>query len=244
MTEKIKVVSVLPDLLGTYGDSGNAIVASRRLALRGYEPELVTAVLGEAVPADGDFYLIGGGEDGPQAKAAQLLNADAALEAALDRGAALLAVCAGFQILGESFIGPDMNPTTGIGVFACKTHRFDGPRSVGELVTAPTPGIDGVPELTGYENHQGVTELLEGTIPLGMVLVGKGNNCGKRIDGAVSGKAIGTYMHGPVLARNPALCDYFLSLVVGKLEPLEDVRLERAHAKLYEERIKEAYKLR
>ncbi len=242
MREKIKVVSVLPNLLGTYGDSGNAVVVSKRLALRGFRVDLVHADLKSGVPNDADFYLIGGGEDGPQARAAELLAIDAPLEHALDNGAALLAVCAGFQILGRSFIGPDMVPRDGIGVFGCLTHRFDGPRSVGELIVDPGDAMPGVPLLTGYENHQGITELLDGTRPLGEVRAGNGNNFGPRVDGGVSGRAIGTYMHGPVLARNPKLCDHFLSLVLGPVAAISDLDLENAHDRLYRERISQVLK--
>lgn len=238
----VKVVSVFPDLLGTYGDSGNALVVSRRLALRGFEVELVIANLKNSIPSDGDFYLIGGGEDGPQAKAAELLAVDAPLEHALDRGAALLAVCAGFQILGASFLGPDSKPKDGIGIFGCRTHRFEGARSVGELIVDPEGKLGDTPLLTGYENHQGITELLKGTQPLGIVLSGHGNNYGANVDGAIQGRAIGTYMHGPVFARNPKLCDYFISLVVGSLEPIDSTELETSHRNLYSERISQRYK--
>ena len=242
MSDTIRVVSVLPDLLGTYGDSGNAIVASKRLALRGYQVELINAGLKDGIPSGGDFYFVGGGEDGPQSKAAELLRVDAVVERALESGAGLLAVCAGFQILGESFIGPNLKPQAGIGLFSCRTHRFDGPRSVGELIVEPVGSLAGLPLLTGYENHQGVTELLPGAVPLGGVLVGNGNNFEGRSDGAVLGRAIGTYMHGPVFARNPALCDHFLSLVLGELAPLGAIPLEEAHRALYDERISEVYR--
>ncbi|TAN26900.1 MAG: glutamine amidotransferase [Actinomycetota bacterium] len=234
---KIRVVSVFPDLLGTYGDSGNALVVSKRLALRGFEITLVEANLQSGVPADGDFYLIGGGEDGPQARAAELLSIDRLVEQAMARGAAVLAVCAGFQIMGTSFLGPNLQPRNGIGIFDCVTHRSEGPRSVGELIVEPASDLGKMPLLTGYENHQGVTELLEGARPLGKVLVGNGNNYGTKVDGAIQGRAIGTYMHGPVFARNPGLCDFFISLVLGPLEPIDDPELTVAHERLYSERI-------
>ncbi|MDA8081217.1 MAG: glutamine amidotransferase [Actinomycetota bacterium] len=237
MKEKIKVVSVLPNLLGTYGDSGNAVIVSKRLALRGFKVDLVHADLRSGVPSDADFYLIGGGEDGPQSRAAEFLAIDTPLERALDKGAGLLAVCAGFQILGRSFIGPDMAPRNGLGIFGCRTHRFEGPRSVGELVVDPGDAMPGVPMMTGYENHQGITELLDGTRPLGIVRAGNGNNFGPQVDGGVIGRAIGTYMHGPVFARNPKFCDYFLSLVLGHLDPIRDEGLENSHNRLYFERI-------
>lgn len=237
MKEQVKVVSVLPELLGTYGDSGNALIASKRLEWRGYRVELAEADFKSGLPSDGDFYLIGGGEDGPQNKAAELLKYDRQLEKAIDRGAAVLAVCAGFQILGASFVGPDSKPRQGIGVFNCHTHRYEGPRSVGEVIVEPDSSLTGVALLSGYENHQGVTELLPGARPLGKVLSGNGNNFGPLVDGALSGRSIGTYMHGPVFARNPQLCDHFLSLVIGQLEPIRNPSLESAHQSLYNERI-------
>ncbi len=239
---RVKVVSVFPELLGTYGDSGNALVVSKRLALRGFEVTLVEANLKSGVPNDGDFYLIGGGEDGPQARAAELLSADKPIEHALASGAALLAVCAGFQILGASFLGPDLQPRNGIGIFGCVTHRFEGPRSVGELIVAPPDDLGHMGLLTGYENHQGVTELLQGAKPLGAVVAGNGNNYGTKVDGAINGRALGTYMHGPVFARNPQLCDFFISLVLGSLEPIDDSELSAAHENLYSERIDQVIK--
>lgn len=244
MREKLKVVSVFPDLLGTYGDSGNSLVVAKRLALRGYAVELLEALVDSPVPSDGDFYLIGGGEDGPQAKAANLLASGAPLKKALDKGAALLAICAGFQILGATFLGPDLGAREGIGIFDSITHRNRGPRSVGELLVSPSDDLGSLPVMTGYENHQGITELIGDTKPLGTVLVGYGNNFGAqpRFDGAIKGKAIGTYMHGPVFARNPMLCDYFISSVVGQVSEIADPNLAEVHEKLYSERINEIMK--
>lgn len=244
MKAQLKVVSVFPDLLGTYGDSGNSLVVAKRIALRGFSVEVVEVSINSPVPSDGDFYLMGGGEDGPQAKAAKLLTAGAPLEKALDNGAALLAVCAGFQILGESFLGPDLSVREGIGIFGSITHRHDGPRSVGELMISPTDELGNMPALTGYENHQGITELVGDTKPLGTVLIGNGNNFGgqPRFDGAIKGRALGTYMHGPAFARNPRLCDYFISSVIGHVDDIADSILARAHDKLYSERISQIIK--
>lgn len=238
MSDAVKVVCVFPDLLGTYGDSGNAMIVSRRLALRGYQVTMVNVGVRDVVPADGDFYLMGGGEDGPQARAAELLVVDRPIERALERGAGVLAVCAGFQVLGQTFLGPDQKAREGIGIFNAITHRFDGPRSVGELAVESGPLAKAVPLMVGYENHQGVTELVNGAIPLGRVVVGKGNNHGTElVDGAISGRAIGTYMHGPVFARNPALCDFFIASVVGNIAEIPDDELNIAHSRLYKERL-------
>lgn len=240
MSERVRVISILPELLGTYGDSGNAIILKRRIELRGIDVELVNCGPRDKVSSDGDFYLIGGGEDGPQTRAANLLAIESPLAKAIDNGAVVFAVCAGFQILGDTFPGPNGSQSPGLGLFRAETHRFKGPRSVGELLVSPLNTLVDIPVLTGYENHQSVTELSGGTSPLGTVLVGNGNNftLEYKVDGAVQGNAIGTYMHGPVFARNPEFCDYVISLVLGVLDPIADVELELAHARLYNERVK------
>lgn len=237
MSDKVRVVSIYPELLGTYGDAGNALIVEKRLVGRGFQVDSIRVGVRDLVPSDGDFYLMGGGEDGPQAKASELLAFESRLIKALDRGAAIMAVCAGFQILGESFLGPNSKQMSGIGIFPAITHRFEGPRSVGELLVEPDPMLSDVPLMTGYENHQGITELKGNTTPLGTVRAGNGNNFGSEIhvDGAIIGRAIGTYMHGPLFARNPALCDYFISSVVGELESLDDLFLNDVHQKLYGE---------
>lgn len=239
MREKVRVISILPELLGTYGDSGNAIILKRRIELRGIDVDLINCGPKDKVPSDGDFYLIGGGEDGPQTRAADLLSIESPLSRAIDNKAVVFAVCAGFQILGDTFPGPNNSQSPGLGIFHAITHRYDGPRSVGELLVSPQGALNGVPVLTGYENHQSITELLEGTNPLGTVLLGNGNNFSheEKVDGAVQGRALGTYMHGPVFARNPEFCDYIISLVLGELDPIRDVDLELAHIRLYNERI-------
>lgn len=100
---------------------------------------------------------------------------------------------------------------------------------MGELVVEAEPGL-GLPTLTGYENHAGVTTLGPGARPLGKVLVGRGNDAGDGTEGLVSGRVVGTYLHGPVLARNPALADLLLSWVVGPLDPLDDEEVEALRA--------------
>jgi CobQ-like glutamine amidotransferase family enzyme len=149
-------------------------------------------------------------------------------------GAAVLAVCAGLQVLGNRFAGEDGKVHDGLGLLDCETHRDDGPRRVGEVVVTPDESLD-LPDLTGYENHGGVTTLGAGARPLGRVVVGHGNDGGDGTEGIVSGRVVGTYLHGPVLARNPAMADYLLSSVLGPLDPLDDaevdaLRKERLHA--------------
>jgi CobQ-like glutamine amidotransferase family enzyme len=224
----VRVALLYPELLGTYGDRGNARVLLQRLAWRGVPAELVEAPWGEPAPASCDIYVLGGGEDSPQASAAAALMAEGSLNRAVDDGAAVLAICAGFQILGHSFFGPDGTARPGLGLLDCTTARRASPRIVGEILVAPNPAAWGgsggaepsLPALSGYENHAGLTDLGPGAVALGRVDAGVGNGDGT--EGALGGHVVGTYLHGPVLARNPALADLILSWFVGELEPLDD----------------------
>ncbi len=218
-----------PELLGTYGDGGNATVLAKRLEWRGIASELVEVTAGEATPRSCDIYLMGGGEDGPQTLAARELLESRALHRAVADGAAVLAICAGFQVLGTSFVGPDGSAHDGLALLDISTFRDDGARRVGEIVVEPAPDL-GLPELTGYENHASVTTLGPEARPLGKVSVGYGNDSGDGSEGAVAGRIVGTYLHGPVLARNPALADHILSTVVGPLDPLDDEEVEALRA--------------
>jgi lipid II isoglutaminyl synthase (glutamine-hydrolysing) len=235
----VGVALLYPDLLGTYGDSGNAAILARRLQWRGLEAEVTTVLSGDPVPEQCDLYVVGGGEDLPQALAARQLGRSGPLHRAVDRGAAVLAVCAGLQILGTSFVGPDGVEADGLGLLDCRTTRGHGPRAVGELVVDPLVESR-LPALTGYENHGGVTTLGPSARPAAWVRTGVGNgDDAPSSDGAWSGRIWGTYLHGPVLARNPALADLLLSWVVGPLSPLDDtdsteLRAERLEAAPHE----------
>jgi len=219
----IGIVLVLPELLGTYGDAGNGEVLLRRAAWRGHRARLIRTTHASAVPESGDVYVIGGGEDAPQALAASEFLRSPALCRGISAGA-VLAVCAGFQILGRVFPGPDGRPVEGLGVFACETHRGTR-RRIGEVVAHVTEPLS-LPPLTGYENHAGVTVLDAGERPLARVVVGNGND-GRGGEGIINGRLIGTYLHGPVLARNPALADLLLASVVGPLADVDDHAVER-----------------
>lgn len=225
MAERVGIAVLYPELLGTYGDGGNAAVLAGRLRWRGIESEVVEVTAGDPVPAGCQLYLMGGGEDGPQTLAVRELEASGALPSAVDGGAAVLAVCAGYQVLGREFGGAGGTPHPGLGLLDCATARGKGPRRVGEVVVEPDRDL-GLPTLTGYENHAGVTTLGPGATPLGQVLVGHGNDAGDGTEGIVSGRVVGTYLHGPVLARNPALADLLLAWVVGPLDPLDDAETE------------------
>jgi CobQ-like glutamine amidotransferase family enzyme len=221
---RVEVVLVYQSLLGIYGDRGNATVLTKRLAWRGFDAVLTTVEPGDTLPDTGDVYLLGGGEDAAQISAVKALRADGGLHRAVDRGAAVLAVCAGYQIVGRSFTvgdgadrgGADDRVIEGLGLLDVTTTR--GPvRAVGEILSRWIDHDGDDQWLSGFENHGGYTVLGPDARPLAGVEVGVGN-CGDGTEGAVAGTVIGTYPHGPLLARNPALADHVLEIGVG--EPL------------------------
>jgi len=247
---RLVVCVVFPDLLGTYGDGGNGLVLARRAAWRGVEVELVQAPSDRPLP-EADLYTVGGGEDGPQVRAASALAEGGVLERRVAEGAVVLGVCAGFQLIGRSFPDAAGRPQAGVGLLDVTTRKGDGPRAVGELVAAPSAdaprtasGLP-LPRLTGFENHGGVSVIGPGAVPLARVERGVGNGGGDGTEGAWSGRVLGTYLHGPVLARNTALADLLLGWALAgpdavdggpvALEPLDDfeelaLRAERLEA--------------
>ena len=222
---KLSVCLLFPDLLGTYGDGGNAIVLGKRLEWRGIAHELIPVTTGKPVPQTCDIYLLGGGEDQPQSTVTDQLARGQSLAKAVDGGASVLAVCAGMQVLGESFAVSN-GTKTGLGILDAVTFRDSAPRRVGELVVMPDVSVANK-TLTGYENHGGATRLGADAKPLGRVVRGRGNDDGTGVEGAIQGKVIGTYMHGPVLARNPQLADTLIEWATGKaVAPLDDQEIE------------------
>ena len=211
MTAPLRIAVVYPDLLGTYGDGGNGLVLARRAEWRGYEVTLLQAASDSPLP-EADLYCLGGGEDGPQVRAARSLIDDGTLVRRVAEGAVVLAVCAGFQIVGRTFPGADGEKQEGVGLLAVDTVKPTTPRAVGEVLVEVDPDVLGpLPTLSGFENHGGVTSRDEGTAALGQVVAGVGNGVGDGSEGAVQGRIVGTYLHGPVLARNPVLADRLLS---------------------------------
>jgi CobQ-like glutamine amidotransferase family enzyme len=225
----MRIALVYPELLGTYGDGGNALVLATRLQWRGLAAEVVSVPAGAALPEECDLYLLGGGEDEPQVLAVDGLRAASALTRAVDAGAAVLAVCAGYQIVGQTFPGSDGRQYDGVGLLPVETQRSFAPpgepappRAVGDIVVDPDPAL-GMPALIGYENHGGRTRPLPGAEgrPLGTVRRGIGNGTPDRAEGWVMGKVLATYLHGPVLAQNPALADFLLRWVNPDLPELD-----------------------
>ncbi len=213
----VRLVWVYPDLLSTYGDRGNLLVLARRATLRGLPVEIAEVNSDQHVPVDGDIYLLGGGEDLPQVLAARRLRSGGGLAGAVNQGAVVFAVCAGYQIMGAEFGGPEGEPVPVLGLLDIRSGRGDR-RGVGEITADVDPAL-GVARLTGFENHQGLTRRGPDAKPLAAVLTGVGNGDGT--EGAYSGRVVGTYLHGPALVRNPGLADMLLGWVVGTLPPVD-----------------------
>ncbi|MFF4596022.1 type 1 glutamine amidotransferase [Amycolatopsis sp. CA-161197] len=207
----LRIGLVLPDILGTYSDAGNAQVLRRRTQWRGIAATVTEIRHGEPVPSSLDLYLLGGGEDDAQALAVNHLRAHPGLQHAVARGAVVFGVCAGFQILGTEFTTSDGVTHTGLGLLDAGTAPGKR-RAVGEVVVDVAAEL-GTEPLTGFENHLGRTRIGPGSRTLGSVRAGTGNGDGT--EGALTGRVLGTYLHGPALARNPALADLLLGWSLG-----------------------------
>jgi CobQ-like glutamine amidotransferase family enzyme len=215
MSKTVKIASIYPTLLGTYGDGGNVAALRHIAALHGISVSVEEVSPGQKVPANADIYVLGGGEDTAQSAAAAALHTSGALAEGVKNGAAVLAICAGYQILGHSFLDAGGKPSAGLGLLDVTTDRLEK-RAVGELLAHPMLGgpqsITAV--LTGYENHGGHTHLGPGAQPLASVTSGVGNGDGT--EGAVNGRVIGTYLHGPCVVRNPQVAEQLLGWAVGR----------------------------
>lgn len=220
-TSLLRLVWIYPDLLSTYGDRGNLLTLAHRAEARSMLTESMLVRSDQSIPTQADIYLLGGGEDGPQALAAEKLIADGAVADAHERGKVVFAVCAGYQLLGESFVAND-EPCKGLGLLNMHSDRGDK-RAVGELSGPVNPALN-LPTLTGFENHGGRTHLGPDVAPLAEVKHGIGNDGAS--EGAWRNRVIGTYLHGPALARNPVLADQLLAWAAGvareDLPPLDE----------------------
>lgn len=219
------IVHLLPELLGTYGDRGNVEILSWRLAQREIAHEVLTIGVGDSVPTTADLYLLGGGEDDAQIAALEILGERASLKKALENGAHIFAVCAGFQILGTQFPASGGRMITGLGIIGIQTVPAKH-RCVGELLSRPTVPIS---MLTGFENHGGQTRFIDDLEPLGHVVSGIGNGQGSNVDGLVTSQVVATYMHGPAFARNPELADWVLSRKLGTLSSITAPIFDQLH---------------
>jgi len=234
---KIRVGHLYPEYLNIYADRGNIAVFQRRAAARGFELAVEPVSVGNELRAgEHDLLYIGGGQDREQALIAPDLAArGGALQEAVSGGAALLAVCGGYQLLGRFYRGRSGVELPGAGLFPLHTVAGER-RMIGDclLECKLEPGVRRT--LAGFENHAGITRLDEGAEPLGRVVAGFGNDGESGYEGVRVGTAVGTYLHGPLLPRNPWLADWLLARAVehrlgrpAELEPLEDDLEGQAH---------------
>ena len=230
---KLRVMSLYPELMNIYADRGNIAVLRARCEWRGIGFELDGVTVGDTLdPACADLFYMGGGQDRDQAAVAvdMAQTKRDALHAAADRGAVVLGVCGGYQLLGESYaMGDETLP--GVGLVDLKTVREPGERLIGNCAIEADLGT-GPRTIAGFENHGGRTYLGAGAEPLGRVLSGHGNNGKDGFEGVRRGNVIGTYLHGPLLPKNVWLADRLIELAIGvDLEPLPGDEMEdAAHA--------------
>jgi CobQ-like glutamine amidotransferase family enzyme len=234
----IRVGHLYPDYLNIYADRGNIAVLARRAARRGHELDVTAIGLDDAiVPGAYDLYYVGGGQDREQLLVAEnLLGKTEALHDAVGGGAALLAVCGGYQLLGRGYRGFHGEEMPGIGLLPLETVAGER-RMIGDVLIECELEPGARRTVAGFENHAGRTRLDPGAEPLGRVLAGFGNDGESGFEGCRSGRVIGTYLHGPLLPRNPWLADWLLEQALAHrsggeppdLEPLSDELERRAH---------------
>ena len=225
---RLRLAHLYADVMNVYGDRGNAIALRYRCEARGIALDVDGIGIGEAFdPGDYDLLIIGGGEDREQRRIADdLVARGPAIRAAVEGGLPALAVCGGFQLFGERYVDSDGGVLPGIGVFRMETrHPGEGAeRAIGNVLLQTDFG-----EVVGFENHGGRTWLGDGQEPFGTVVEGRGNNGGDGSEGARVANAIGTYLHGSLLPKNPAVTDFLIGKALARrygeratLAPLDD----------------------
>jgi lipid II isoglutaminyl synthase (glutamine-hydrolysing) len=245
---KIVVGHLYPDYLNIYADRGNIAVLARRAAWRGYELEVQALSVGDRIARDGiDLIYVGGGQDREQALIAPDLAAKGdELRDAVEHGAALLAVCGGYQLLGRFYLDQHGVEQPGVGLFPHETVAGKR-RMIGDVLLQCELEPGERRTLAGFENHAGRTRLDAGATPLGRVIAGFGNDGESGYEGCRVGRAVGTYLHGPLLPRNPWLADWLLAQALAhrvggseapQLEPLPD-ELERSAHEVAAQRARE-----
>ena len=220
----LTLVHLYPREMNIYGDTGNVVVLRRRLEWRGLPVTVAPVSVGDPLPADADILLGGGGQDAAQGEiGADFASRGAELRAMADDGVVMLTICGSYQMLGHEFVTQEGRRIAGVGVLDVTTHGQPERLIGNNVVDTPDAG-----RLVGYENHSGLTTLGPGVRPLGSTAPGRGNNGKDGTEGAVRDNVIGTYLHGPVLAKSPRFADELLRRAYARrgqdtnLEPLDD----------------------
>jgi CobQ-like glutamine amidotransferase family enzyme len=202
----MKIVHLYPTLMGTYGDWGNTLAIKHKLELNGIKPVVEVVNPNDKIPYDANLYILGGGEDFGQELACKFLSNDNILQKILSNSSAkLFVICAGLQIIGTSYEVAGVKNRQGLELVDFKTKRLEK-RAVGEVLLKSAQ----FGTITGYENHGGGTILSNNIKPLGTVKYGIGNGFNQKNDGFITNNIIGTYLHGPVLSRNPLLLNFLI----------------------------------
>jgi hypothetical protein len=221
---ELVLVHLYPREMNIYGDTGNVLVLRRRLQWRGLPVRVVPVNVGDPLPNDADILLGGGGQDAAQGEiGVDFSSRRAQLRALADDGVVMLTICGSYQMLGHEFVTQEGRRIAGVGVLDVVTHGQPVRLIGNNYVDTPDAG-----RLVGYENHSGLTTLGSGVRPLGSTAHGRGNNGKDGTEGAVRDNVIGTYLHGPVLAKSPQFADDLLRRAYTRLgkaiewEPLDD----------------------
>ncbi len=233
MKRQLKIAHLYPAEMNIYGDRGNVITLTKRAQWRGIETEVIPVRVGEKMSLkDVDIIFSGGGQDkGQVAVGVDLATRSALLQQLAADGVAMLTICGTYQLFGRGFTTLEGQEIPGISLFKAYTQGSTK-RMIGNIVTASPFG-----QLVGFENHSGQTFLEPEQAPLGQVAKGFGNNGDDGSEGAMMNNVFGTYLHGPILPKNPHLADTLLSRALarkygdGELEPLDD-DLERAASRV------------
>jgi lipid II isoglutaminyl synthase (glutamine-hydrolysing) len=213
---KIRLGHLYPDYLNIYADRGNIAVLAQRAAWRGHELDVAPLSMGDRLDPDAyDLLYVGGGQDREQALVARELagKSEQVLEAAAG-GAAVLAVCGGYQLLGRFYRFANGDELPGVGLFPLHTIAGER-RMIGDILLDCQLDPGRRQPLAGFENHAGRTYLDADAEPLGRVVAGFGNDGASGYEGCRVGRAIGTYLHGPLLPRNPWLADWLLAQAIA-----------------------------
>ena len=219
---RVRVLHLYDRYLNIYADRGNMQVLTARGAWRGIDVEVQGLEPGERFqPGEHDLIYVGGGQDRDQQMIAERMSADLgpAIKAAVEEGTALLAVCGGYQLLGSHYLDTTGVHQPGVGLFDLSTTAGEG-RLIGNVaIDAELPAIGAraacTTTIAGFENHAGRTTLGVSARPLGSVLHGNGNDGSSGFEGCRLHHAVGTYLHGPLLPRNPALADWLLAAALA-----------------------------
>lgn len=230
MVKQINLVHLYPHKMNIYGDNGNVLVLKKRLERRGFTAQVSLVELGDAIPSDTDIIVSGGGQDSGQTQVQQdILAKGDQLRSMSEDGVVMLTICGTYQLFGHRFITNQNEHIGGIGIFDMETVA--GPeRLIGNITIETEWG-----KAVGYENHSGLSTLADGQLPFGAVLAGAGNNQTDQTEGAVSHNTFGTYLHGPLLPKNPHVVDELIRRALvrkfgsAEIEPLDDSLAHKAH---------------